>query len=467
MPEFDIIAAVTSARSRAVGAQSILNFYAERTPEGKTVLYSTPGLLEWLQVGTGPIRGMKVSGSSLFVVSGESAYVVNGQGTVTALGAVAGTGLVSMAENGVQVMIVTGNKGYIVTVATNTLAQITDPDFPGASIVDFVDGFFVFTEPTSARFWSTDSYNGASLGGLSFATAEYQPDQLVSLLVDHREIWLFGERTIEVWFNAGNAGFPFERINGAVIDQGCAAPFSVAHADNQVFWLGNDANGRGIVWSAAGYSPVRISTHELEDKISGYGNVANAEAWTYQQNGHTFYVLSFPTQDITWVYDIATQMWSQRACYSSSDQALHRHLGRCHVNFGGLNIVGDSATNQLHSLSLDQYTDNGELIFREITAPHIRSGGGRGFYAGLEVRMESGIGLTLGQGNDPQIMLQTSDDGGRTWGSEQWRAMGKIGEYFVRANWRRLGSAFVRTFRLRVTDPVPVTLISAVLEYSE
>lgn len=466
MPFFDLIASATQSRSLAVGSQRLLNLYPEQTSEGNRVLYGTPGLQEWLQVGTGPIRGFIVAGTALYVVSGNGAYKVDGQKTITSLGAVAGSGPVSMASNGVQVFIASGLPSYLITLGTGAMTQITDPDFPGASSVAFVDGFFVFVEPSSARFWATGSYDGGAIDPLSFATAEYTPDQLVALLVDHREIWLFGSGSIEVWFNSGGSGFPFERIAGAVIDQGCAAPLSIARADNSVFWLGNDADGSGIVWRANGYSPQRVSTHDLEHKLSSYGNIANAEAWTYQQDGHIFYVLNFPTQDVTWCYDIATGVWHERASYSSGDQSLHRHRGRCHAAFSGLNLVGDYASNQIHILSLDAFKENSELIVRELISPHIRSGK-RAFYPEAEVRMESGVGLQSGQGADPQIMLQMSDDGGRTWGSEHWRSFGRVGQHLHRVVWRRLGSSFTRTFRLRITDPVPVVLITARVEFSE
>lgn len=466
MAEFDLIASAAPARSRAASSQELINLYPEQQ-DGRVVLYGTPGLKRWLEIGTGPIRGMiAVSNGFGYVVSGNQAFKVSPDGTKLLLGAVAGTGPVSMQENGVQVFIAAGKPSYIVTLADDDLEEIADEDFPGAGMVGFIDGFFLFNEPNSGRFWATSAYDGKLIDPLDFATAEGAPDPLVSLAIDHREIWLFGTTSTEVWYNAGNPDFPFERVSGAFIEHGCAAAHSVAKADNTVFWLGKDENGKGIIWRAEGYTPSRVSTHEIENKISRYATVSDAIAWTYQQDGHLFYVLNFPSENATWCFDVATGTWHQRAWRNPSTAMLERHRGQCHMHFAGRTLVGDHAQGILFELDLRTYSDDGQPIVRDIVTRHLRSGK-RAFYAEAEVRMESGVGLTDGQGADPQIMLQMSDDAGRTWGSERWRTMGRVGDYLRRAVWHRLGSAFSRTFRLRITDPVPICLIGARVEFSE
>lgn len=466
MAEFDIIAAATSARSRAASAQRLLNLYMEKQDQG-VVLYGTPGLRLWATVGTGPIRGMKKANNGFaYVVSGTQAFKVAPDGTATLLGTVAGTGPVALAENGVQMFVAAGKPSYIITLATGVIAEITDEDFPGAAMVGFLDGFFLFNEPGTGRFWATSAYDGSMIDPLDFATAEGAPDPLMSLLIDHREIWLFGTDTTEVWYNGGNPDFPFERVNGAFIEHGCAATFSVAKADNTVFWLGQDENGRGVVWRAEGYTPSRVSTHEIENKLSRYQTVSDAVAWVYQQDGHLFYVLNFPTENATWAYDIATGTWAERGYRNPEDGLIERHRGQNHMAFASMNLVGDHTSGKIYELDPDCYEDDGQPIVREVVAPHSRTGK-RAFYAEAEIRMESGVGLTEGQGSEPQIMLQMSDDAGRTWGSEHWRPMGKIGEYLTRAVWRRLGSAFNRTFRIRITDPVPVCLVNARVEFTQ
>jgi hypothetical protein len=197
---------------------------------------------------------------------------------------------------------------FIYNTTTGTFAQITDPDFPGAVTVGYLDGYFVFNQPDSQRFWVTSLNDGTQIDPLDFASAEGNPDDVVALNVNHREVWLFGTNTIEVWYNAGLADFPLARIAGAFMEVGCAAPYSVAKLDNSVFWLGADARGRGMVYRANGYQAQRISTHAVEWHIQQYGNLSDAIGYTYQQDGHSFYVLIFPQANTTWVYDVATQV---------------------------------------------------------------------------------------------------------------------------------------------------------------
>ena len=285
----------------------------------------------------------------------------------------------------------------------------------------------------------------------------------MSLIVDHRELWLLGERTTEVWFNSGDVNFPMSRIQGAFIEHGCAATHSVCKLDNSVFWMGADDKGRGMVFRAAGYVPQRISTHALEYAIGQYARVDDAIGWTYQQEGHAFYVLTFPTANATWCFDASTGLWHERA-YRDASNALGRHRGNCHMVFAGKNIVGDWESGKLYALDLDTYTDNGDAIPRIRSCPHIANDLKRVFYAALQIDMETGVGLTDGQGSDPQAMLQWSDDGGFTWSNELWASIGKLGERKTRVRWRRLGKARDRVFQVTITDPVKVEIVGASLE---
>lgn len=467
MPTFNLLAAACASRSPVASAQRLVNLYAEMQQDGAVTLYGTPGLRLWATVGSGPIRGWIVADDLLYVVSGDEVYSVTRGAVPTLLGTIGtSTGIVCFASNGVELQIVDGSTaGYVITLATNTLTAITDSDFPGGVRNGFLDGFILMNEPGTGRFWATSGYDADNVDGLDFATAEGAPDPIVSLLIDHREIWLFGAETTEVWYNAGLPDFPFERVAGAFIEHGCAAPHSVAKMDNTVFWLGKDDKGKGIVWRADGYTPQRISTHELETALSNYDTVEDAVAWTYQQDGHAFYVLSFPTEDATWCFDAANGLWHERP-WRDSDNVMHRHRVQCHAMFADQHLGGDWQNGNIYVLDMGTYTDNGAAIVREVIGAHFRSGK-RAFYSELEVRMETGVGLQSGQGADPQAMLSLSDDGGRTWGSERWAPIGAVGKYLTRVLWRRLGSGHTKTFRLRITDPIKVAITGARVEYTE
>ena len=305
-----ILGSAYVTRSPNAADNRMINLYPELVPEGgkePAFLSRAPGLRLLAYVGNGPVRGLWTFGDYAYAVSGSKFYQINDAWVVTEKGTVTGSGPVSMVDNGTQLFIAAGATGYIYNANTDVFAQITDPDFPGATTVGFIDGYFVFNEPNSQKFWVTALLDGTSVDPLDFASAEGSPDDLVALIVDHREVWLFGQTSVEVWYNAGLPDFPLSRIQGAFNEIGCVAPFSVAKLDNGVFWLGADARGRGIVYRSEGYNGKRISTHAVEWQIQEYVDISDATAYTYQQDGHSFYVLNFPTADITWVYDVATQ----------------------------------------------------------------------------------------------------------------------------------------------------------------
>jgi hypothetical protein len=462
------------ARSINAADNRMVNLYPEATPDGgKTAAFLTrcPGL-EFLQtIGTGPIRALwahQTNGSDFYVVSGLEVYKVTGMTAVpTLLGNVTGTGQVSIADNGTQIFFACNPDSYIYNEVTNVFQQITDPDFPGAVTVGYLDGYFVFNEPNSQKVWVTSLLDGLSVDPLDFASTEGSPDGLVAINVDHREAWMFGTDSIEVWYDAGLADFPLTRIQGAFNEIGCVAAFSVAKLDNGLFWLGTDARGQGIVYRANGYTGQRVSTHAIEYAIAQYGDISDAIAYTYQQEGHAFYVLTFPTGNATWVYDVATQAWHERAGWDNG--SFTRHRSNCQCNFGGNTIVGDFENGNIYKMTLDVYADydKPQKWLRSWRAlPSGQNNLKRTAHHSLQLDCESGTGLATGQGDDPQVMLRWSDDGGHTWSNEHWSPMGKIGAYYQRVFWRRLGMTLKlrdRVYEVSGTDPVKVAIMGAEL----
>lgn len=466
MSQFPFVGPSYTARTKNLDAQQCINLYPELGgPTSKTVaaLIGTPGLSLWKTLEGGVIRGMlRFSTDLMIVVCGPNVYTVTGAGVVTLKGVVTeSANPVSMASNGQVVMIATGPTGFVLNPTTGSLTQITNAAFVGADKVDFVDGYFVFNQPGTGKFQITGLYT-PDIDPLDFATAEGSPDLLVSLIVDHREVWLFGQNSTEVYFNSGNSDFPLERIQGAFIEQGCAAKNSVSKADNSVFWLTADDRGHGMVMRAVGYVPQRVSNHALEYAIGQYSRVDDAVAYTYQQEGHTFYVLNFPTANATWVYDVATDMWHQRAWRNPADGSLNRHRANCQVAFLDTTVVGDWENGNLYFLDLDVFTDNGDPIPRVRSCPHIADPDYNWqVFDALQVDMQTGVGNPHGDGIDPQAMMQWSTDGGYSWSNELWASIGKLGERRTRVKWRRLGRSRDRVFRVVITDPVRVAIVGA------
>tara|TARA_R110002126_G_scaffold177379_1_gene326301 strand:+ start:253 stop:1785 length:1533 start_codon:yes stop_codon:yes gene_type:complete len=499
-----ILGSAYVARSVNAAANRMVNLFPEAIPEGgfmPAFLNRAPGLLFQQEIGTGPIRGLwapQTVGENFYVVSGEEVYKLTGLTSApTLLGTVTGTGQVSIADNGTQIFFACNPDSFIYDEDLDVFTQITDPDFPGAVTVAYLDGYFVFNEPDSQRIWVTEIFDGSLVDPLDFASAEGSPDGVVGILVDHRECWVFGTNSTEVWYNAGGIDFPLAPIQGAFNEIGCIAANSIAKLDNTVFWLGADARGQGIIYRAAGYTAQRISTHAIEWRIQSYLDMTDAVAYTYQQDGHAFYVISFPSADETWVYDVSTNAWHQRSSYSAiaptegafeaesfySDAfytvqpitpsgvsgVFSRHRSNCQCNYQGNIVVGDYVNGNVYTFELDVFEDNG-IAQRWLRAwralPTGQNNLQRTAHHSLQLECESGVGLVTDQGDDPQAMLRWSDDGGHTWSNEHWAAMGPIGATSTRVIWRRLGMTLKlrdRVYEVSGSDPVRIYLTGAEL----
>ena len=350
------------ARSVNAADSRMVNLFPEMVPEGgkePAFLNRAPGLRLLANMGDGPIRGMWQFNGHGYVVSGNVLYKVDSLFRSSPIGTVSGSpGPVSMSDNGTQLFVACNGPSYIYNSLTLEFKQIDDPDFPGAVTVGYLNGYFVFNEPNSQRLWITALLDGTSIDPLDFASAEGSPDGLVSLLISHREAWLFGTNSVEVWYDSGAADFPLTPVQGSFNEIGCVAAYSVAKLDNGIFWLGADARGRGIVYRASGYTAARISTHAVEWQIQQYGTLSDAIAYTYQQDGHAFYVLIFPSANTTWVYDVATSAWHERAAFING--SFTRHRSNCQMSFSNEIVVGDHEVGNIYAFDLDVFSDDGQ-----------------------------------------------------------------------------------------------------------
>lgn len=445
---------------RCIGLYPELNELGTGKEREVAALVPTPGLGLLATIGEGPIRGTwRARNGRCFAVSKNKLYEVHSDWTSTELGTLqSSSGQVGMADNSIHLVVVDGPRGYSFEFATNTLAEIVSDGFYGATHVVYLDGYLIFNRPGTQWFYWTNRYS-IQFDGFE-AEADGAPDNLVGIAVSNRDLWLIGEETTEVFYNTGDSNEQFLRIQGAFLERGSVAPHSIAAGNDAVFWIGRDKDGVGTVYMARGFQPQRISTHAIEQAFAKYGDLSDAVAYTYQENGHYFYILNFTSANTTWCYDMSTGLWHERV-YLNQGQ-FERHRANSHTLMFGKHVVGDYENGNLYELSSSIYSDNGAPIVRERVAPHISEGLSRLFFDSFQLDVEAGVGLDgTGQGTDPQIMLQFSNDGAHTWSSERWKSLGRIGQKKRRAIWDRLGSARDRVYRVRVTDPVKTVFIGA------
>lgn len=461
--------------------QTCVNLYLEKNEggQGEEASYiGTPGTRLMIgasdTIGSGGMRGILVDGDYIYMVCDNA---VSRSSSITATGTIigyisSGEGPVSMTSNGLQIAIAHSAGISVYTISTGVFADVLDA--PVDSVLGYIDSYILAISTNGTFFW-TDIGEATVIDGLSFASAEGSPDDLVSLIVDHREVWLFGTDSTEIWGSSGDAEQPFIRTGNAFIEHGCAAKFSPAKINNTVVWLGRDGNGQGIVLQADGYTPIRISTHGIEYQLSTYSTISDAIGMTYQLGGHAFYVLTFPTADKTWQFDFSTGVWSELR-YTVPNTGEHK---RHHMNniafWQGRHVIGANYAGFLLWLNPDEYTDEASFgaswsdggaraaIYRErgfIVPP---SGNKWQRHISAQLMCEVGVGLPYAyvddgvyglNGASPVVWLERSRDYGRTWVNCGNRGIGGAGAYQTRVIWRRLGTHRHASYRVCMTDPV-------------
>jgi len=479
-----------------VEIQSCINLFLEQIQSGtgkdgqQAYLSGTYGLNKMFSLGQGPIRLIYFDGlqkndgayfqyNRLFVVSGAEVYrcfrdsssgwqydlmgsLNTYEGPVTAASLDIDYGVTVFADG--------SSENYVyhkTTTTTETFQTFTAAGYvpvERATFVIEIAGFLIFNQDGTNQFFVAE-WNSLNVDPLSFATAEGSPDNIIAFSKLGNDLIIHNERTTEIWSLTGNADFPFERLAGGFIENGCLAPFSVAKIDSAILWIGRSESGQGVVYAASGTQPVRISTNAIEYIISSYASPSTARGFAYQQDGHSFYQLNF--DEASWVYDLTTKAWHQRSYFVNGVHERHRaETGAFYPNTSQM-VVGDYANSNIYFFDKDKYTDDGNTIVRKRSTPHITNSRKGVFFRELEIECDVGVGLDGGdsvQGSNPQIVLRWSDTNGRTWSNEKWTSLGRIGEWKTRVQWHRLGWGRDRVFEVTISDPVKVRLLDANLD---
>lgn len=452
----------SKATAVEISASQTINWVPEAHPDYQyqTSMRKRPGLATWANGGAAETRGSIEFGGDLYAVVGDTLKKVTTAGAVTTVGSLlTSTGIVGMAKNATQILVVDGVDGY--TSDGSSLTAIADADFPNTSThCAFMDTYFIVNDTANAgRFHISGANDGTAWDATDIATAQRDPDSLVGLIVNNRELWLLGAETCEVWYNSGNPDFPFDPIPSGFSEYGCVAKHSIAKIDGSVYWLSQNEHGHGMVMKSQGLRGLRISTHPIETRIQALGTISDAIAFTMQWEGHIFYVLTFPTGDATFVYDATTELWTEWNGLNTG-----RFRGQTHTLFNGEHVIGDYQDGNLFQAKTTQLSDAGTEIPCTRIDRHIADSDLHRvlFHNELEIQFEAGVGNS--DVTDPQMMLRYSDDKGHTWSNELTRSLGKIGEYDNRVIFKQLGKSRDRVYEVRVTDNVKANIVTAWLD---
>jgi hypothetical protein len=448
--------AIQSYRSDSLplSSQRCVNAFAESQPRGvksKIAVFGAQGIDDFAVCGRGPCRGAVTINNIPYVVSGNQFYSISSDGTANLLGAgIAGINPVSIDGSDEEIAIVNGTNGYVYNIAAATLTQIADGDFNTANTVTVINSIFAYDWINTNKFFISGVLAAGTIDALDFASAESSPDRVLAVRNRNGLLMVFGSSTIEPWDHTGASDFPFSRIKGGTVDRGIAAPLAMANEDSALFFLGNDK----VFYRLNGLALERVSTHALEKEWQGYTTVSDAFCFAVPVSGHKFIYLTFPTANATFGYDIATGLWHERVSWDASGAEIRWRVN-CAVSAYNKVLVGDGSSGRVGILDPATYTECGDPIVTTLVSPPVFSEGRHQAVPCFELDMETGVGLTTGQGSDPQVMLEYSTDGGAAYSAPQlWRTMGAIGTRTTRLQWQELGSAYHYTFKITISDPV-------------
>lgn len=465
--------------------QKCVNLYLEgggpamSPSRNEWILRPTPGITQVVEMGDFDYgRNSIVYRDIAYVILGNTFAEIEEDGTPSYIDVLASsTTAVSMAGGSNGILMADGTSAYFYSLDTNSFTTITDGDLPASPIYSaYLDGYYILIFENSEKVYY--SLDATAWDALDFASANTQADYLQACIGDHEELWLLGTDTTEVWATTGDPEAPILRRPGVLLTKGCRAPNTLVAMNNTIYWLGTDKTGGNVVVKADGYAPVIISTEAINKQISTYTTTEDAYAFSHRLGKHEFYVLTFPTENKTWVYDALTEQWHERSSQITIDPTEEdyepiqkAHRAKNHFYAYGIHWVLDQYTDSISKYDEEVFTEYDLPILRQRrTSPltvdakiHEFDNNYHSYYR-LVLEMEQGVGLTSGQGSDPVVMLSLSRDGGYTWEDQDSVKIGALGVYDEPIKWDMLGQARSLVLDFQITDPVNTVILGATVD---
>lgn len=446
-------------------------------------IYDRPGLAIKYSLPETAIPGeFEVNGRAF--VAGASFYELLANGTYTNWGTLNGppltptqicccqTHLLILSNGDLYVFVLVGvTDSNGVFHPPNSFLAVDMAQFNGPVLqIDFCDGYFFAVIQNSNTFQVSNLEDGTTWNGLFISTISYFPDNIVSMKVDHREVWFLSPKKTIAYYNSG-AGFPpFIPIQAAFLEDGCGATFGTVQVNDTIAWIEANDRGQGIAKMMGNYIGIRISTLAVEFAWQNYPTIADAVAYTYQEEGHNFWVIRFPSANKTWAYNFSSSTWSEWGFWNQNTGTYSAHRATSHMFFAGMHLVGDWASGNIYQQSMNISMDFGNVMRRFRQSPTIMNENRWIYFSLAEFLVEAGLGPIPplldgnGQPRGPQLMLQWSNNGGKTWGNVFYLDCGQAGEYGKRIRKVMLGRARKRQFRIIWTDPVPFRILDGYVE---
>lgn len=438
-------------------------------------LFYTPGIKAFATTDVFKSRGSIVMDGVYYVVTGTTLYSIDSDGVKTSRGTITGSSRVSMAHNGSKLAIVAPDVAALNLWVWDgaVLTQVSDADYLVSSTICFKDGYYIFTKLNSNIWFISNLNQPLVFDALDFTTSQLGPGNIVGCHVSQDEVYIQKEDITEVYQNVGGSGFPFQRIPGAAYEKGSHCKYSPIEWEGNFYFLGGGKNEKTSIYMAGtGGEPRKVSTDAIDNEIQKFtrSEIGEGFPFTFSIAGISlvgFTIRSVNIADRTFIYNVTASGLQGRPVWSEMQTGVSEDGWRANSVDAVYNklLVSDSIDGRVGSLDIDTQTEYSSTILREKACPPLSFDGNQILISSMELTIDSGQGIKTGQGSNPMIMMDFSDDGARTWSNEFWRAAGKIGQYFRRVEWRRLGRVpSHRVYRFRMSDPVKATWIKAEVE---
>jgi hypothetical protein len=481
-------------RSRLLNSSNAINLYTEAqgsTSNATVVLQSFPGLKLFgapddITFEAGGDNGIhRMANEVVYRVVQGRLYRVIQDGTHTFINTIEDNatfanpieGLVSFADDGVWIVMVyrSANDGFFKVKAYNTETQqlvfVVDPEsaIVNAESVSFLNNQFIYT--TRRFFFVSDITSPIDVNGLNGAGAESYGDDIVRGYVFKQALYLYGKRTVETWFNSGVGNPPFERVEGQILNVGLVAKFSVANNDNFMYFLGDDRR----VYASNGSQADKISNNSVTSQIEQFETIDDAVGFCFSFENQNFFAITFPTEQKTFCFnetigaDLGWFELSSSAFFERDEKYYNIYKCFSSVDAFGKIIMPAVDSNKLYELDINTFLNDDEIIRRERTFPTINGStlgeiGKRVQMSRFELIVEKGVGNINGDGIDPQIIVEFSFDGGKTFSNGSWMKIGRLGQTNIKAECFKIQSFYDLIIRIKCTDPVLYTIISASID---
>lgn len=454
-------AASYTSQSILTDYEECINWFPENTEspyaKSQVALYPTPGFQVVNNPGVGLGRAIEQINNLVLAVMGDQIGRIDADGSFTPYGTVGNDGgPAQIAFNGTignQALVSSAGNAYAVDLATGVVTPVLEFAANSITQVGMLDGFGIAFG--NGRMWVSAINDMTSWDPTQFLQRFDAPDNWVAMYVMPPDIWMIGQQTGSVLYDAGNFPLSFAPRPGLNFKWGTPAPFTVKGSGYSVLWLSENRDGWGIVVRTRGYAPVRVSTYAVEHEINQYQTGSDALAFIYQMDGHTFYVLTFPTEQKTWVYDLDLNYWHKCGLWNAAASRYEAWFPRYHVRSFNKHLVLDGQSSAISEMSPTFALEaNGTPIRRLRRAPGIFAERRNLPIQSIDVYLESGTSNPRPPGDDAVLMFRSSDDGGRTWPVERQEPIGRIGQYSAMARLWGLGTPRDRVHELIVSDPI-------------